>query len=121
MKLAHAVERHDGEVTVVFAGEADLSTVRDFRDALFDALAERPARVVIDLRGLIFIDSTGVSALIAVRQAALKQGAQLIVTYPRGQVLRVLRTAGVLGTLTADRLQYEGRPGDDAPAEGLTA
>ncbi|NJC72197.1 STAS domain-containing protein [Planosporangium thailandense] len=116
MQLAHAVERHEDEVTVVFAGEAVLGTAREFRDALFDAVAERPVRVVVDLRGLIFIDSTCVGALVAARQAAINQGRRLVVTHPRGQVLKVLRTAGVLGSLTGDR------PADGGPAaDWLTA
>jgi anti-anti-sigma factor len=91
----------DDEVTVALAGEADLATIKELRDALFDAVAERPSRVVVDLRGLIFIDSMSISALIAARRAALEDGTRFVVTHPGGQVLKVLGIAGVLDALTA--------------------
>lgn len=99
MQLACAVERTEGEVTVVLAGEADLATIDLLRDALLDAVRSRPARVVVDLRGLVFIDSMSIAALVAARRAALEHGADLTVTHPRGQVLSVLKVAGVLNLL----------------------
>jgi anti-anti-sigma factor len=101
VQLAHSLERTDDEVTVVLAGEADLATIDQLRDALFDAVAERPSRVVVDLRGLIFIDSMSISALIAARRAALEHAIEFVVTHPRGQVLKIFKIAGVLDTLTS--------------------
>ncbi|NJC70107.1 STAS domain-containing protein [Planosporangium thailandense] len=104
VQLACSVERTDGEVTIVLAGEADLATIDQLRDVLFDAVQSRPARVVVDLRGLVFIDSMSIGTLVAARRAALEHGAEFTVTHPRGQVFKVLKTAGVLGVLTAGDL-----------------
>ena len=57
--------------------------------------------MVVDLRGLVFIDSASVGLLLAARQAALHHGNTLRVAHPRGQVLRLLQVAGVLGALSA--------------------
>jgi anti-sigma B factor antagonist len=113
MQLACSVRRMDDEVTVVLAGESDLATLNELRDALFDAVAERPSRVVVDLRGLIFIDSMSISALIAARRAALEHDTQFVVVHPRGQVLKVLGIAGVLDVLTA------GQPADGDVVGGV--
>ncbi|MGC9667495.1 STAS domain-containing protein [Planosporangium sp. 12N6] len=98
--LAHTVDHADGEVTIVLAGEVDASSGAHLRDVLFDALAGRPARITVDVRGLVFIDSTGIGTLIAARQAARRHGCRFVVTNTRGQVRRVLSIAGVLAALT---------------------
>jgi anti-anti-sigma factor len=54
---------------------------------------------VVDLRGLVFIDSTSIGILLAARRAALHHGSTLHIAHPRGHVLRVLQVAGVFGVL----------------------
>ena len=116
VQLTYSVERTDGEVMVIFAGEADLATIDQFRNALFDAVAERRPRVVVDLRALIFIDSMSISTLVAARRAALEHDAEFVVTHPHGQVLKVFKIAGVLDALTAS-----GSTGDGLAGGGLGA
>ncbi|GAA1793420.1 STAS domain-containing protein [Planosporangium flavigriseum] len=115
MQLACSAVRSDGEITVVLAGESDLATIDQLRDALFDAVAERPSRVVVDLRGLVFIDSMSISVLIAARRAALEHEAEFVVTNPTRQVLKVLTIAGVLDVLTMTE------PGGAESGMGLSA
>src|SRR5690349_3663415 len=56
-------------VTLALAGELDLAGVDAARERLAEAIAAGPARVVIDLSELTFIDSTGISFLLsAVKQ-----------------------------------------------------
>jgi len=61
---------HDGDtVTLAFLGELDLAGVGVARKRFAEAIATEPARVVIDLSELTFIDSTGISFLLsAVKQ-----------------------------------------------------
>ena len=49
----------------------------------------RPLLLVIDLTGLSFIDSTGLSVLLAAAERARKQGRRLIVVRPPLPALRV--------------------------------
>ncbi|GAA1793402.1 STAS domain-containing protein [Planosporangium flavigriseum] len=101
MKLAYVVDRSNGETTIVLAGEVDETTNDQLRHVLFDAVSERPKRLTVDLRGLIFLDSGGIGTLVAVRRAAIERRCRFRVTRPQGQVLRVLTVAGVLTALTA--------------------
>lgn len=52
-------------------------------------------RLVVDLAGVPFLDSSGVRALLLARRAAEQHGAAFMVRHPRGLVARVLRVAGV--------------------------
>jgi anti-anti-sigma factor len=56
------------DVTISAAGELDLASVDEFEQAIQDAECSDAARIVIDLRELSFIDSTGLSVLLAARR-----------------------------------------------------
>jgi len=99
--LASNTERLPEQVTVVLAGEADSTVGEQFHAALFGVVTGPHPRIVIDLRGLVFIDSTSLGILLAARHAALCHGNVLRIAHPRGQVLRVLQVAGLLSVLSA--------------------
>ena len=100
MVLAYTVQRVPDQVTVVFAGEADPTVADQFHAAVLDAATGPHAQVVVDLRGLVFIDSSSIGLLVAARHAARRHGNTLRIAHPRGQVLRVLQVAGVLAVLS---------------------
>jgi anti-anti-sigma factor len=87
---------------VAVTGEVDLATAPMLRDRLLDVLHdEAPAVLDVDLAGVTFLDCTGISALVAVRNAAVRTGRQMWVTHPQPIVRRVLDLTGLLGVLTA--------------------
>jgi anti-anti-sigma factor len=58
------LEARAGEVWVLPRGELDLDTVDELEHTLSIALASEAERVVIDLRGLELLDSTGLRSLV---------------------------------------------------------
>jgi anti-sigma B factor antagonist len=95
---AFSAGRHEEEQRVVFIprGELDLATAPEFEAAIVAALdAGRP--VVIDLRELEFMDSSGVRVLIAAHAKAGDTGTSLTLVRPTpgGTVERILEIAGV--------------------------
>jgi anti-anti-sigma factor len=82
-------------------GEVDMATVQMFRDRLLDVLREHPSAVLyVDLSGVTFLDCAGISALVAVHNAAVQVGCRIWVTGPRPIVHRVLDLTGLLNILT---------------------
>jgi len=61
------VEERDGAVVVRLAGELDLYNAHAVREQLLAAADRGPERLVVDLSGLTFIDSTGLGVLIEAR------------------------------------------------------
>jgi len=59
------LEARTGEVWVLPRGELDLDTTEELEQALSIALASEADRVVVDLRGLEFMDSTGLRVVVA--------------------------------------------------------
>jgi anti-anti-sigma factor len=80
---------------LAFRGELDLGTAPQFRDRLADA--ERDSKfVIVDLRSVTFIDSSGVGELLGAHQRARRQGRRLVVLRGEGTpVAEVLRISAL--------------------------
>ena len=85
-----------GEVTVEVSGEIDMSNVPGLEAFLRE---HTDADLTVDLSGVSFLDSAGISTLVAARQAAADAGHRLRIRGERDNVRRVLEIAGVLDLL----------------------
>lgn len=96
-----AVNRENGAGTVVaITGEIDVSHASTLRRTLLAEIAEPGAAVTVDLAGVTFLDSSGISVLIAGRNAATEAGVPYSVTGVTGRVAHVLTITGVIDRLT---------------------
>jgi anti-anti-sigma factor len=77
------------------AGELDLATAPSLTAALQAALASGAREIWIDLSGVTFMDSSGLHALLAVRDRLHHDGRRLAVIAPSGPVRRLLELTGV--------------------------
>jgi anti-anti-sigma factor len=86
------VSSGDADLRVVIAeGELDLVTVGEFQEKL-DALVDGTGRrLLLDLRGLRFIDSRGITALY---QARASFAHMAVVVAPDSNVARILEVSG---------------------------
>jgi anti-anti-sigma factor len=89
----------DGEVVVHAAGEVDMTVSAVLERALLEAAAPGTRRVVVDLRSLRFMDSSGVHALVKGYHAMGSAGGTLVVRNATGVVARVLYITGVAEAL----------------------
>jgi anti-anti-sigma factor len=86
----------DGAAVVDVRGELDVTTVTAFRTLLVDTIRRhRPARVVVDMRRVTFMDSTGIGALVVGYNAAREVGAEFRVRDPSTFVQRQLHITGL--------------------------
>ncbi len=85
---------------LVVQGELDLSTVDVLRDVLHSEKA-RAATVVLDLRQLQFIDSSGLSLVVSEQRRASEDGFRFAIAVGGAlSVQRVFELTGLQGTLT---------------------
>ncbi len=89
----------DDRLILTLRGELDLTSVPQFERELRDAEAANPARLVIDLSGLDFMDSTGLGALLQARERA-KDDHELSLRRGPRQVQRVLELTKTLEVFT---------------------
>ena len=72
-------EPADDVSLVTVGGELDVYGLREFKDALAMAEENAPQLIVLDLRELDFIDSSGLGAIIGVHGRTAKSGHRLVV------------------------------------------
>lgn len=86
--------------TVAIEGELGLTDAEALTRLLLDLVArESPRPVVVDLRSLTFIDSSGMSSLVQAERAARERGGSLSVLVDEGPVRRMLTLIDPGGTL----------------------
>ncbi|MEU6543200.1 STAS domain-containing protein [Streptomyces sp. NPDC046859] len=77
------------------AGELDCTNAAELPDLLTTIPLQPGQRIVLDLAGLEFCDSSGVSALIAARNLAGAAQADVVLAAVPAHTLRVLRIVGL--------------------------
>ena len=81
---------------LVLSGEIDLSVAPTLRESGTEmAKLVAPGRLEADLGAVTFIDSSGLGALIALRNAARQCGAELVLVRVSDTVARFFELAGV--------------------------
>jgi anti-sigma B factor antagonist len=88
------IERTDGLVVVSLAGELDLYNASTVREALLACCAEDPERLIVDLSGVKFIDSTALGVLIEAR-TRLPNRKSFLLAAPGLETRRALEISGL--------------------------
>jgi anti-anti-sigma factor len=83
-------EQHPGQTRVILAGELDIASSEELEKQLAATETDSPATLVLDLRRVEFIDSTGLRALIAADERARSEDRRLVVVRGPGAVERLL-------------------------------
>ena len=105
-------------------GEVDLTTVNMLREPLLSQVSKNPAQnVIVDLRGVDFIDSAGLALLVEARKRLATDGRTLYLIIAQGRqperVLRLVRFDTIM------RLVYDLKevslPADHAQAPAVAS
>jgi len=113
MKTFDVTSEQRGDIVHVrLSGELDISSAPKVEDELARVEPDRPELIVLDLRNLAFMDSTGLRLLIAADTRARQQDRRLAIVKGPEPVQRVFRI-----TRLEERLEIL----DDVPADGAGA
>src|SRR3954451_14236680 len=82
-------------VILALAGELDVATVESVRGALDELRADGWNSIVLDVRKLSFIDSTGLSLLLEADRAARREGTAFAIVDGSPAVARLLEVVGL--------------------------
>ncbi|MEW1648155.1 MULTISPECIES: STAS domain-containing protein [unclassified Streptomyces] len=92
--LSALTSERDGIRVISLQGEIDHHSGPVLQQALHASKASGP-RVVLDLRGVLFMDSTGVNLLISAHGDLTRTGGWLRLAAPTPAVLRPIRLVGL--------------------------
>jgi anti-anti-sigma factor len=106
MKIMSVRTRKVGEIPLVaLAGELDISTAAEVDRELTKVERQQPRTVVVDLRELTFIDSTGLRTIISADARCRRYGGRLVIVPGPPAVHRVFSIS-----LLDQRLQFVDEP-----------
>ena len=94
-RLSYESEVGDGVVRLALTGEFDLSSASLVEDVLKDLERERPELLVLDLRELTFMDSTGLRVMVSADARARDDSRRLAIVQGPEPVHRVFRITGL--------------------------
>jgi anti-anti-sigma factor len=102
------LERDGDRVIVALRGELDIANARRLREA-FGALGDGPEpRVVVDLAGVPFIDSTCLAVLLWASNRCREQGREMLLREPTRGVVSALAASGLLRAFRYDPDSLDG-------------
>jgi len=89
------VAHEGGLASLRVFGELDLATADPFSESVTGLLETSPSHAVIDLRGVSFMDSTGLRCVLHANGLAEQKGIELAIVRGPRQVAEVFRLAGL--------------------------
>jgi len=98
------VETDDGQITARVTGELDMSTCERLRDAIEPHLGP-DQRIVLDLSGVRFMDSSCVGVLVTARNELTAGGGSLVMRNPSDAARRVLTITETMALFEEDAEQ----------------
>jgi anti-sigma B factor antagonist len=93
--LSIDVRREGERVVLRVDGELDLASVPLLENEAENATLDNPAEIVLDLRGLEFIDSTGLRAILSLDKRATERGQTFALVRGSEQVQRLMNMTRV--------------------------
>ena len=96
------VEQHvnDGHAVLRLLGEVDFETAPDLDAALTKVERLGVSRIVLDMSGLTFIDTSGLNRLVLALKRQRENGGDVVLQSPRRQTMRVLEIVGLTNVFT---------------------
>ena len=83
-------------VTAYLSGELDHHSAKEMREAVDNAVElNMPSKLVLDFKGVSFMDSSGIGLVMGRYRNLIKTGAQLYITGASPQIYKVMKLAGI--------------------------
>ena len=74
----------------------DINTVARLSEALDEAVRESTGALVVDLRNVVFLGSTGLTALVRARAQLGREDRELVIVCPPGPVRRIFELVEIV-------------------------
>jgi anti-sigma B factor antagonist len=95
MELRTDVSQIAGWTVVSVYGEVDVATSPALRELLIRLVSEGSSRLVIDLEGVDFLDSTGLGTIISALKRARTHGGDLRLVCTQARIARLFEITGL--------------------------
>ncbi|AJS60140.1 STAS domain-containing protein [Paenibacillus sp. IHBB 10380] len=94
-KFNVTTETTEGSCTVFLQGELDLSVAPDFRLVMEPLIGNSDLNLIINMKNLKYIDSTGIGILLSILKARHGMNAQFLVQDVPAQIQKLFDMTGI--------------------------
>ena len=95
MELIVDVRSEAGHTVLAVTGEIDIHTAHTLQDRLADVVASGERTLIVDLGGVEFLDSSGLSALVGGLNKVRDVGGSLSLACPHANLLKLFAITGL--------------------------
>ncbi|HUR22718.1 MAG TPA: STAS domain-containing protein [Acidimicrobiales bacterium] len=95
MDLGLDVEERDGFAVLSVRGEVDVYTAPRFRERLIELVSEGKHKIIVDLEGVDFLDSTGLGVLVGGLKRLRSHDGDLLLVCTQSRILKVFEITGL--------------------------
>ena len=95
MDLGLEVTERDGWAVLAVTGEVDVYTAPRFRERLIELVTDGKRRIVVDLEGVDFLDSTGLGVLVGGLKRLRSHDGDLSLVCSQTRILKVFEITGL--------------------------
>src|SRR5437660_2512461 len=95
MDLGLDVTERDGYAVLAVRGEVDVYTAPRFRERLIELVSDGKHRIVVDLEGVDFLDSTGLGVLVGGLKRVRSHDGDLSLVCTQNRILKVFEITGL--------------------------
>lgn len=89
------IQRTDAAAVLAVRGEVDVYTAPRLRETLVDLVSDGANRIVVDLEGVDFLDSTGIGVLVGGLKRVRTHGGELVLVCTQQRILKVFEITGL--------------------------
>lgn len=95
MDLGLDVQEREGYAVLRVRGEVDVYTAPKFRERLIELVSEGRHRIIVDLEGVDFLDSTGLGVLVGGLKRLRSHDGDLLLVCTQSRILKVFEITGL--------------------------
>jgi anti-sigma B factor antagonist len=88
-------EQRDHEARLALRGELDMYTAPLLERELRNAVRSHPSEIVLDLKGLSFVDVSGLRAILDAARRARREGGAVVIANPLPHIVRLLELTAI--------------------------
>jgi len=95
MDLGLDVTERDGWAVLSVQGEVDVYTARRFRERLIELVSQGKHKIIVNLEGVDFLDSTGLGVLVGGLKRVRSHDGELVLVCTKSRILKVFEITGL--------------------------
>ena len=95
MELEITIDRNDTSCVVTLEGEIDVYTAPRLKETLVDAIEGGCTYLILDMKRVAFIDSSGLGVLVGALRRAKERSGSVRLVCERDNILKIFRITGL--------------------------